>query len=88
MSHTGKNISKTPDIKIKVCANCRHFDVVEEGYDIARIEDMKYMVSGCKRLGWKVKENYLFRVQTELRGGAGGRCPYWEPWEEPDESSD
>lgn len=80
MSQSGKKIFENRKVKIKVCANCRHFDVLGEGYDIARIENLRYMVSSCGRLGWKVKENYLFRVQTELNGG-GGQCPFWELWE-------
>ncbi|MEW5945398.1 MAG: hypothetical protein AB1742_04290 [bacterium] len=69
-----------PDPKIRTCANCLHFEVLEEGYDVARIEDLKYMLSACRLLGWKVKENYLFHVPGSIHLRTEKECPFWEPY--------
>ncbi|MEW6203111.1 MAG: hypothetical protein AB1546_14125 [bacterium] len=72
------SIRKIPKI-IKTCANCRHFEIIEEGYEIARIEDLKFMVSTCRILKWKVKEHYLFNVPEVLTLKKPKECSLWEP---------
>jgi len=80
MAPGGNNRSRTVDVKIRTCANCAHFEIVEEGYEIGKIEDLKYMKSRCRALGWEVKEHYAFE------SGAGAvreirtppQCPRWK----------
>ena len=64
---------------IRTCGNCAHFRIHDEGYEIGRIEDTKYMESGCDVLGWRVKEHYLFT--SELQPAPEIRrqkdCPHW-----------
>ena len=65
--------------RIRTCANCGHFSVLDEGYEIGRIEDTRFMVSHCDALGWRVKEHYLFTgsTQTVLEIKPEKPCAHW-----------
>ena len=56
MATDGKQTDRTKirdeDPKIRSCCNCLHFNVVEEGYEIGRIEDTRFMTSSCDVFGW------------------------------------
>ncbi len=70
------------EIKIKTCANCRWFEVLEEGFEIGRIEDLRYIRSRCVVLKWEVKEHYLFTVPAsgdEIKRPK--ECEHWAPTE-------
>lgn len=70
--------SSTPRLELRTCGTCRHFEVVEEGYEVAGLLDTAYLISRCRLMEWQVKEFYL------LGGGADqvepAECPFWEYW--------
>lgn len=70
MKSSGKKSVKkkqggVPEPRIRTCGNCRHFEILDEGYEIGRIEDTKFMESRCHILGWSVKEHYNFTSTME-----------------------
>lgn len=67
-----------PEISIRTCANCRRFEALGEGCEIGRIEDTRFLTSTCNKLGWKVKEHYLFPAPEAPELRASRRRPFWE----------
>lgn len=65
---------------IRECVNCRHFQMVEHGYEVENLLDTAYLISRCHKKGWEVKEHYLMApCQT---GGFSYKdikeCELWE----------
>lgn len=72
---------------IRECVNCRHFEMVEHGHEVENLLDTAYLISRCRKKGWKIKEHYLMAPrQTEgLSYRDIKECELWEEWapEEP-----
>lgn len=67
----------------RICALCRHLEVVESGQEFQGIADTEYMVFRCKILGWTTRENYL--MDSDPVAGLSKtpeefNCPHWEGW--------
>jgi hypothetical protein len=68
----------------KICALCRHLEVVEQGREFPRIADTEYLVFRCRVLGWTTREDYLMApVEKEIQEPRPFDCPHWEMWSEP-----
>ncbi|MGI5844326.1 MAG: hypothetical protein ACOX9B_09150 [Candidatus Xenobium sp.] len=66
----------------KICALCRHLEILEEGEEFPGILDTRYLVFRCRNLGWRSREDYLMEpVSQDLELPAARVCPFWEPWE-------
>lgn len=70
--------SASPRLELRACGTCRHFEVVEEGYEVAGLLDTAFLRSCCRLLGWEVKEFYLMGSGQEQVKAA--ECPFWEYW--------
>ena len=67
---------------IRECVNCRHFQMVEHGYEVENLLDTAYLVSRCRKKGWKVKEHYLM-MPCKTEGFSYKdikECELWEEW--------
>ncbi len=71
--------------EIRICATCRHFEVLQEYEEIEGLRDTLCVESRCRLLGlqWKefpamepVPRDEEGRPRIELREND---CPYWEP---------
>jgi hypothetical protein len=68
----------------RICALCRHLEVVGQGHEFEGIADTAYLEFRCKLLGWKSREDYLMApVSDDLPAVDKGNCPFWEPHERP-----
>lgn len=70
--------------EFRICATCRHLEVLEQGREFASIVDTEYAVFRCARLGTVTREDYLMApVPTELPAERPPACPFWEGHELP-----
>jgi hypothetical protein len=66
---------------IRVCANCRNLEVVEEGREFEAIADTAYAVFHCHVLGAQTREDYLMTpVSSELPIERPRECPHWQEY--------
>lgn len=66
----------------RICATCRHLDVVEQGREFAAIVDTEYAVFCCRKLGTTTREDYLMApVPADLPAERPPSCSYWEAFE-------
>lgn len=66
---------------IKTCANCKHFEMLETGYEIENILDTAYLKSRCKIKNWQTKEYYLAGIKKPyVIEDFDYTCEYWEEW--------
>lgn len=73
---------------IKSCANCRNFDLLEQGYDFPNILDTEYCVFRCKVADKQKKESFLMKTASVLvlqKEDPNKVCPFWENWETKEE---
>lgn len=69
------------EIKIKTCANCKHFRIVKKGMEIKNILDTSYIISECRIKKWRVKEYYLdVKTPLEIEGNVLKVCEFWEEY--------
>lgn len=70
----------------RICALCRHLEVIESGQDIPGLLDSEYNIYRCAKLNITSRENYLLLpVEPELSKPKPVVCPYWEAWQMPEE---
>lgn len=72
--------------KHRICALCRHLEVVESGREFEGIADTEYMVFRCGVLGWTTREDYLMQSDPAASLGKPDDdfdCPHWEGWPRP-----
>ncbi len=64
----------------KICALCRHLEVVEQGREFEQIADTEYVKFRCKVLGWTSRDDYLMDSDpsTSLKEPEPFECPHWE----------
>jgi hypothetical protein len=67
-------------IFIKTCANCKHFKIIKQGYEVKNLLDSAYCISRCKIKGWEVKEYYLSPLTLQKEVKIEKECPYWEEY--------
>ena len=71
-----------------ICATCRHLQVVETGREFDKIVDTEFTKFSCRMLGWQKREFYLMApVDQDLSENQPRKCPFWEPWDETDETT-
>lgn len=68
----------------KICALCRHFQVLESKREFPQIADSAYVKYSCAKLGWERREDYLMSSEPATdyvpNPQEGFDCPYWEGW--------
>lgn len=70
----------------RICATCRHLEVLEQGRAFEMIVDTEFMRFRCGVLGTTGREDYLMApVETELPAEAPRGCPHWAAHPSPDE---
>jgi len=63
----------------RICATCRHFEVLEEGVEFPGIADTEFIRFRCRLLGLVGREDYLMEpVEKCLPADGGATCPHWE----------
>lgn len=63
---------------IKTCANCKHFKIIKQGYEIKKLIDSAYLISRCKVKGWEIKEYYLAPDSLKSEIKKPKECELWE----------
>lgn len=67
--------------RLRICALCRHLEVVEKNREFARVVDSEFMVYRCRKLNVQKREDYLMEpVPTHLERPQPTECPFWEPF--------
>jgi len=73
---------------LRICINCKHFEILDRGYAVPGLEDTLYVEETCHLLGWKKKE---YPIMERVMKDSSGRvflqdipfhCPYWEARED------
>lgn len=73
----------------RICATCRHLEVLEQGRTFAMIVDTEFMRFRCAVSGATGREDYLMApVETELPSEAPKGCRYWASHARPGEATD
>ncbi|MHB2017104.1 MAG: hypothetical protein ACYCW6_09185 [Candidatus Xenobia bacterium] len=68
-------------VQFRICATCRHLEVVEQGREFAAIADTEYTVFRCGKLGWTTREDYLMAPPSDnLPSSEAFDCPHWEEY--------
>ena len=67
----------------RICALCRHLEVVEQGQEFPGILDTEYRVFRCRVFGWSTREDYLMGsdAQQSFAKQEPFDCPRWEGWQ-------
>ncbi len=66
---------------VKICATCKHLQVIEQGREFQYIIDTEYTLFKCALANKTVKEFYLMiPVEEELKVETKNECIFWEPW--------
>ena len=62
----------------RICATCRHLEIIEQGRAFEMIVDTEFMRFRCAVLGTTGREDYLMApVETELPAEAPAGCRHW-----------
>jgi hypothetical protein len=71
-------------VTIKLCANCRHLKVLDQGREFEFIIDTEYTLFECDLVKKKVKEFYLMAPVNEQLNveDPENACPGWELWKD------
>lgn len=71
-------MSKDP---FRICALCRHLEMMHEGEQFEGIADTAYAVFKCTKLGWSSRDDYLMDAEPVKRyqPSEPNDCPFWEP---------
>lgn len=67
---------------IKVCANCKHFEILVDGNDCnanEKVNNSNYLISKCNINGWIVKEHYLLIGSRICEIKEEPVCEFWHP---------
>ena len=64
----------------RICALCRHLEVVASGQEFPGIADTEFMVFRCRVFGWSTREDYLMESEAEksFARQEAFDCPRWE----------
>ena len=69
----------------RICALCRHFEVLENGREFPQIADSAFLSYRCRKLGWERREDYLMSSKPEAEFAEQPNqkfdCPHWEATE-------
>jgi len=62
----------------RICATCRHLEVLEQGRAFPQIVDTEFMRFRCAVLGISGREDYLMApVEETLPTDPPATCPHW-----------
>jgi hypothetical protein len=76
--------SSMEEVRIKTCANCKHFKIVKKGMEIKNILDTSYIISECKIKKWRIKEYYLdVKTPIIIEDSVKEVCEFWEEYKPP-----
>jgi hypothetical protein len=66
----------------RICATCRHLEILEQGREFAAIADTEFIRFRCRKLGLSGREDYLMAAVQETLPDPGEtpECPHWEAW--------
>ena len=66
----------------RICALCRHLELLEQGREFPQIADTEYAVFRCKLFGWTTRDDYLMDSEPARRFQAQEEfdCERWEGW--------
>jgi hypothetical protein len=75
-------VSDSNSDPFRICALCRHFQVLESKREFPQIADSAYMKYACAKLGWESREDYLMssdpKGEYQAAPNENFDCPYWE----------
>lgn len=75
-------MSEVTRLSFRICATCRHLEIVEQQREFPVIIDTEYIVFHCSILDWTTREDYLMApIPAELPRPVDPLfdCPYWTP---------
>ncbi|MFN8607651.1 MAG: hypothetical protein U0931_08975 [Vulcanimicrobiota bacterium] len=66
----------------RICALCKHLEMVESGREFPAIADTEYAVFRCKIFGWSNREDYLMDSEPAQKFAKQEAfdCERWEGW--------
>lgn len=66
-----------------LCITCKHYKLLEKGYEFEGILDTEYMRFQCEIFGKESKEYYLMQpVEEDITVHDYPICEFWEFWDE------
>ena len=77
-----QTMSESKSDPFRICALCRHFQVLESEREFPQIADSAYVKYGCAKLGWESREDYLMTSdptgEYQAKPNENFDCPHWE----------
>lgn len=67
----------------RICALCRHLQVLEQGREFPNMADTEFTVFRCAVLGWKTREDYLMdsEPRRSFEKQEAFDCPHWSGYD-------
>ncbi len=67
----------------RICALCRHLEVLEQGREFPKMADTEFTVFRCAVLGWKTREDYLMdsEPRRSFEKQEAFDCPHWSGYD-------
>jgi len=68
--------------KLRLCLNCRNFEVLENKREFENIADTAYLVYRCRLQGTIMREDYLMKPVPPVftLESRPTECPFWAHW--------
>lgn len=71
----------------RICALCRHLQLVDSGREFASMPDTEYAVFRCRIFGWSTRDDYLMdspdTIQQKFAAQEPFDCERWEACDDP-----
>ncbi|MBS2038819.1 hypothetical protein JST97_27810 [bacterium] len=66
----------------RICALCKHLEMIDCGREFPAIADTEYAVFRCKIFGWSNREDYLMDSEPAQKFAKQEAfdCERWEGW--------
>lgn len=85
MLYSGNNVDDPRQNSFRICALCKHFQVLEHQREFPYIVDSDYITYECAIVKDKKREDYLMDSDPmksyQPHPEQGFDCPFWEPFQ-------